>query len=153
MDAEDVQFTWSRRLEKCGLGQLVLSFLTQVSGEISFPSYNILLGFWCCYCAWTKNVRGIFAFVCLTLLSIILDIAFMATWGTGEENYFETGDNASSSQFALAMMVFNLFAKFWGLWCSAHLWGALGGARAMDSDAPGQMLDRNYSSLPEVSLP
>lgn len=150
MDADEVQFAWSRRLEKCGMLQLVLSFLTQVSGDLSFPSYNILLGFWCCYCSWARNIRSVFTYVAFTTLSVVLDIAFMSTWGSSGDNWFR--ESGTASQFALVMMIFNLFTKLWSLWGGAHLWGALGGGRAMEADAPGRMLD-SYSSLPEQMNP
>lgn len=38
MDAEDVQHTWSRRLEKCGIAQVALGMLTQVRRPRAFPA-------------------------------------------------------------------------------------------------------------------
>jgi len=146
MDSDELQFAWSRRLEKCGMLQLLFGFLSQVSGELSFPSYNILLGFWCCYCSWARNVRSVFTYAAFAALSVLLDIVFMSTWGSG--GWFKEEEPAA--QFALVMMIFNLFTKLWSIWGAAHLWGALGGSRAMEADAPGRMLD-SYSSLPEVS--
>lgn len=33
---------------------------------------------------------------------------------------------------------------------SAHLWGSLGGAAAMEADAPQSMMDSGYTSLPDL---
>lgn len=50
--------------------------LTVVSSSVSFPSYNIAIGFWGVYCAFAKHGRAVFAFIAFCFISILLDIIF-----------------------------------------------------------------------------
>ena len=56
----DVLVVRGTQLEKFGWMILLLSLLTASSSEISFPSYNVVLGFWATFCSFTKNGRATF---------------------------------------------------------------------------------------------
>jgi len=47
-------------LERAGWLQVLLGMLTQMSAEVSFPSYNIVLGFWATFCSFSKSGRATF---------------------------------------------------------------------------------------------
>jgi hypothetical protein len=77
--------------------------LTQISSANSFPSYNVVLGFWGAYCAFSKHGRATFGLICFQLLALLLDIIFCAVNGQA--------DNRASFQFAFTMLIFCLVAK------------------------------------------
>ena len=114
---------WHRWLEWCGYAQCFFSMNSQVS-SLAVPAYNFPLGLWALYCAHTKNGRNVFAFLCFMVYSAIMDITYFALWS----DYFGL---TSTGGFAVAMLVFNLFAKFGGLFCAYQLFVELGGAWAM----------------------
>ena len=66
----------SSQLERCGWLICFLSMLTQTSAIISFPSYNILLGFWAAY--WYEYNTHILRVLLIIVLKIILIIRFLA---------------------------------------------------------------------------
>ena len=77
--------------------------MTQISSAHSFPSYNVVLGFWGAYCAFSKNGRATFGLICFQLLALLLDIIFCSVNGKA--------DPTASFKFALAMFIFCLVAK------------------------------------------
>ena len=58
--------------------QLLLIIMLTVTGSSPFPSYNVPLGFWAVYSAFSKNGKASFAFITFCILSVILDIIFCA---------------------------------------------------------------------------
>jgi len=97
--------------------------LTQVSSDNSFPSYNVVLGFWGAYCAFSKHGRATFGLICFQLLGLLLDIIFCAVNGQA--------DKSASFKFALTMLVFCLVAKMGVLYSASHFFSAIGGAYSM----------------------
>ena len=88
-------------LERASWILVFFGLLTQISSERSFPSYNVVLGFWGAYCSFSKHGRATFGCITFTFISIILDIAFCSV----------NQSLASVFQFALAMFILCLFAK------------------------------------------
>ena len=103
----------------------VQAMLTQVSSNHSFPSYNVVLGFWGAYCAFSKHGRATFGLICFQLLALLLDIIFCAVNGSA--------DPSASFKFALTMLIFCLVAKLAVLYSASHFFSAIGGAYAMNS--------------------
>ena len=99
--------------------------MTQVSSNYSFPSYNIVLGFWGAYCAFSKHGRATFGLICFQLLALLLDLIFCAVNGNS--------DNSATFKFALTMLIFCLVAKLAALYSASHFFSAIGGAYAMNN--------------------
>ena len=138
---------WTGRLEWTSWAQLALSvrsifalpvkaLLTpccsylckmQMFSQVSYmavPSYNFPLGFWGCYCSYSKNGRAVFAYLVFLVLSILVDIIWMGEWGGGNGqvyNFFQCGTTGDvltvgghvchTNQFALVMLIFNMLTK------------------------------------------
>ena len=51
---------FSSYVERTAWLQVFFGLLTQMSAEYSFPSYNVVLGFWGVYAALTKHGRATF---------------------------------------------------------------------------------------------
>lgn len=97
--------------------------LTQISSAHSFPSYNVVLGFWGAYCAFSKHGRATFGLICFQLLALLLDIIFCSVNGKA--------DPSASFKFALTMLIFSLVAKLAALYSASHFFSAIGGAYSM----------------------
>lgn len=91
---------------------------------MAFPSYNIALGFWGAYCAFSRHGRATFGYISFGALGILLDIIFCST--TRERillfkrlyinmvtNLFHSlADSlAASYMFSLVMLVFCMVTK------------------------------------------
>ena len=124
---KDMELALARgsQLERCGWLVCFLGMLTQVSALTSFPSYNIVLGFWAAYCSFTRNGRAIFGFICFSVFSLILDIVFCCVYGPADEN-----DHAF--KFALVMFILCMFVKMAGIYTSSQLFAAIGGPASME---------------------
>lgn len=49
-------------VERTAWLQILFGILTQVSAEVAFPSYNVVLGFWGVYAAINKHGRATFGY-------------------------------------------------------------------------------------------
>ena len=100
-----------------------MQMFSQVS-YMAVPSYNFPLGFWGCYCSYSKNGRAVFAYLVFLVLSILVDIIWMGEWGGGNGqvyNFFQCGTTGDvltvgghvchTNQFALVMLIFNMLTK------------------------------------------
>lgn len=103
----------------------IFAMLTQI-GRFSFPSYNVVLGFWGVYSAFTKHGRAAFGFITFSFLSLILDIIFCSL-NASEEKF-------AQYTFALVMFIFCMFIKVGGIYTGAHFFSSIGGAYAMEND-------------------
>jgi hypothetical protein len=96
---------------------------SQVS-YMAVPTYNFPLGFWGCYCSYSKNGRAVFAYLVFLVMSILVDIIWMGEWGGGNGqvyNFFQCGNVddiftagghvCHTNQFALTMLIFNMLTK------------------------------------------
>lgn len=61
--------------------QVNLKMFIVVSSATAFPSYNIAIGFWGVYCAFSKHGRAVFAFIAFCFISLLLDIIFCSING------------------------------------------------------------------------
>lgn len=52
-----------------------------MSSKVSFPSYNIALGFWGLYSAFSKQGRATFGLIAFSLFAMVLDIIFCSLSG------------------------------------------------------------------------
>ncbi len=98
MKDSEIAILRASQLERIGWIICFFGMLTQVSAYTSFPSYNVVLGFWAVYwyelrvatvyrpsqnyhlysflSTFTKNGRATFGFISFTVLSILLDVLF-----------------------------------------------------------------------------
>lgn len=88
--------------------------LSQVSSAYSFPSYNVALGLWGAYSAFSKHGRATFGLICFQALAVLLDVIFCSVNGKA--------DKSASFKFALTMLVFSLFAKVIRILLRVMLW-------------------------------
>ena len=51
---------WANQVERSSWLLIFFGMLSQISTEYAFPSYNVVLGFWGAYCAFSKQARGAF---------------------------------------------------------------------------------------------
>jgi hypothetical protein len=107
---------YSSQVERTGWILVLWGMLTQVS-NFGFPSYNVALGFWGTYCAFSKHGRATFGcvdslslllslalrYICFLFLSIFLDIIFASVYGPD--------GRGPTFNFALTMLIFALFTK------------------------------------------
>lgn len=124
MDDELIR-KYALHLERASWCQVLLGMLTQLSSNYTFPSYNVVLGFWGAYCAFGKHGRATFGLICFQLLALLLDIIFCAVNGNA--------DSSASFKFSLSMLIFCLVAKLAVLYSASHFFSAIGGAYAMNS--------------------
>lgn len=136
MDEELIK-KYSSHLERSSWCQVFLGMLSQVSTAKAFPSYNVVLGFWGAYCAFSKHGRATFGLICFQLLSLLLDIIFCSVNGSA--------DDSASFKFALTMLIFCLFAKLAVLYSASHFFSAIGGAYSMNSS--GNVALSAYDSM------
>jgi hypothetical protein len=68
-------------IERSAWFQVILAVLTQLNAEASFPSYNVVLGFWGLYVAFTRSFQACNVYLWFLGLSLLLDIVFCALWG------------------------------------------------------------------------
>jgi hypothetical protein len=68
-------------VERVAWVSILCSLLTQLGGEASFPSYNVVLGFWGLYVAFTRSFQACNAYMWFTALSLLLDVIYCAVWG------------------------------------------------------------------------
>lgn len=139
MEAELIR-KYGEYVERCGWLQVLFGILTSVSAEYAFPSYNVALGFWAVYCAYTKHGRATFGFITFEFLTVFLDIIFCSLYGSVGKS--------SGFKFALAMFIFCLFVKLFALYSSAHYFAYLGGPSSLDAGmGQSALLDSlNYST-------
>lgn len=130
MDA-DAARKYGNILERSSWILIFLSMLTQVSSEYSFPSYNIAIAFWGCYCAFSKHGRATFGYIAFIFVSLILDIIYCSTNGPGSSTYV----------FCLVMFIFCMFTKCFSLYIASHFFAAIGGAFSMESSMTGSAYD------------
>jgi hypothetical protein len=125
MKTGDVQLrNHAYQLERASWALVGISMLTQVSSKVSFPSYNIALGFWGLYSAFSKQGRATFGLIAFSLFAIVLDIIFCSLSGSPQ---------TTTDTFCLTMFVFCLFLKIVVVYVAAHFFASLGGASSMDS--------------------
>ena len=97
-------------LERCGWALVVLGMLSQVSLDVSFPMYNVAIGFWMVYCAYSSGSHNpLFGLIGLTILSIVLDVIFTALVAT------EQIDTRRSGNVVWVLMPFLLILKFFSI--------------------------------------
>jgi hypothetical protein len=136
MDEELIK-KYSSHLERAAWCQVFLGMLSQVSTAKAFPSYNVVLGFWGAYCAFSKHGRATFGLICFQLLSLLLDIIFSAV--------NSDADDSASFKFALTMFIFCIFAKLAALYSASHFFSAIGGAYSMNNS--GNVALSAYDSM------
>jgi len=113
------------KFERLSWVHIVLSMLTQLSPVVAFPAYNLVLGFWGVYCAFSKSNRALFGYITFLLFSIILDVSFCGVYGgTSSETTFV---------FALIMFIACLITKIPAAWYSSVIFTNLGGMEKMNS--------------------
>ena len=132
---------WGNQLERVSWLMVLLGMLTQVSTVYAFPSYNLILGFWGAYCAFSRKGRACFGLLMFTFLGIILDIVFCGV------NSFES----TTFQFALVVLVMCMITKVYVLFCGSHFFAALGGAHAIQGGGAAVQQDGDYSNMPTPS--
>jgi len=133
-------------LEWAAWAQLLFSLFSQVS-YLQVPSYNFPLAFWGCYCTYSKNGRAVFTNIVFLGLSILTDIIWSLQWGVGDANLFSCPQHGChTTQFAVAMLVFNMFAKFAATFFAYQLFVDLGGAWSMRNinSEPGVQSNSDY---------
>lgn len=111
--------------------------LTQVSGIIAFPSYNVALGFFGAYSSFARNGKATFAFIAFCTLTIILDIIFC----------FVNGNDSNGFRFSLSMLIFCLFAKVYALYTSSHFFASIGGASSLEDNMASSQYDALAGSM------
>jgi hypothetical protein len=125
MKTGDVQLqNHANQLERACWTLVGLSMLTQLSSTVLFPSYNIALGFWGLYAAFSKQGRATFGLIAFCLFAIVVDIIFCSLAGSQQ---------TSTNTFCLTMFIFCLFIKVVVVYIAAHYFASLGGASSMDS--------------------
>jgi hypothetical protein len=160
---------YSSQVERTGWILVLWGMLTQIS-NFGFPSYNVVLGFWGAYCAFSKHGRATFGsvaslvallvpslilcrYICFLFLSIFLDIIFASLYGSE--------GRGPTFNFALTMLIFALFTKasptlpplahvkqLAALYSSSHFFSAIGGAHSMESSLGQSAYDAMGPSLP-----
>ena len=132
---------WGNQVERTSWLMVLLGMLTQVSTVYAFPSYNLILGFWGAYCAFSKKGRACFGLLMFSFLGIILDVVFCGV------NSFES----TTFQFALVVLVLCLLTKIYLLFCGSHFFAALGGAHSIQGGGASSHDIEEYSNLPTPS--
>ena len=118
--------TFASRIERESWCQLFLSMLTQLNAQAAFPSYNVVLALWGVYCGHARNGRALLGHIIFLGISIVCDIVFCALWSSNEH-----GDDRLYD-FCLAMLCFNIVAKFVAIFHALHLFALLGGSQSLD---------------------
>lgn len=116
-------------LERTAWIIILLSMLTQISEEVAFPAYNVALGFWGVYCAFTAHVRALFGFISFMSVSLILDIVFCTSMSQGK--------GGSAGEFALVVFIICMIVKLPAIWYSSLMFSAVGGASSLENDSDG----------------
>ncbi|KAG5178355.1 hypothetical protein JKP88DRAFT_168733 [Tribonema minus] len=100
--------TWHPEyVERSAWIQVFLSILTQLGGEASFPSYNVVLGFWGLYVAFTRSFQACNCYLWFLAASILLDIIYCSVWGSNKAKVFD----GPTAIFCLVMLIFNMGVK------------------------------------------
>mmetsp|Transcript_16240 Transcript_16240/g.23678 ORF Transcript_16240/g.23678 Transcript_16240/m.23678 type:complete len:183 (+) Transcript_16240:205-753(+) len=113
----------------------LFAMLTQMSVKFSFPSYNVALGFWGAYCAFSSNGRATFGFITFSFIGIILDIIFCSI----------NGSDTTEFKFCLAMLIICLFIKIYALYYASLFFASIGGASSFEKDE--NLNESMYDSL------
>ena len=114
-------------IERLSWFHLLLSMLSQVDHNTSFPAYTIVLGFWGIYISNNRSGWSVFTYISFLILSILLDVVFCIQNGSkGGALFF----------FSLSMMIICLLSKLPSLWYSSILFTLTGGLEAMRENHP-----------------
>lgn len=114
-------------IERLSWFHLLLSMLTQVDHNTSFPAYTIVLGFWGIYISNNSIPWSVFTYISFLILSILLDVVFCIQNGNKGGAVF---------LFSLSMMIICLLSKLPSLWYSSILFTLTGGLEAMRGNSP-----------------
>ena len=132
---EDAVKKYAAYVERIAWTQVFFGMLTQISSEYAFPSYNVVLGFWGAYCAFSKHGRATFGYITFEFLSLFLDVIFCSIYGSEGKG--------AAFKFSLAMFIICLVSKLVALYCASHFFSAIGGAYSMETN----MGESAYDSL------
>lgn len=138
-ESPELQSRYTALVEKTGWLQVLLSMLAAATSSVATPSYGVVLGFWGAYCAYSKNGKAVFGYICFLAISVVLDIVYCALYARSEVT--------SAFQFAITMLIFNMFAKLAALFAASHLFAALGGAWSMSREDTAVHGGSVYSSV------
>jgi hypothetical protein len=61
-DAEESAKSHGARLERASWFLVMFGMLSQLNADYSFPSYNVVLGFWGTYATFTRHGRATFGY-------------------------------------------------------------------------------------------
>eukprot|EP00500_Bicosoecida_sp_ms1_P004507 CAMPEP_0203812842 /NCGR_PEP_ID=MMETSP0115-20131106/4377_1 /ASSEMBLY_ACC=CAM_ASM_000227 /TAXON_ID=33651 /ORGANISM="Bicosoecid sp, Strain ms1" /LENGTH=313 /DNA_ID=CAMNT_0050721693 /DNA_START=40 /DNA_END=979 /DNA_ORIENTATION=- len=127
---------WGPLLEYVLAAQLVLSLFAQLAAT---PSWNLALVFWGFYSYHSKNARALLIFMAVTALTIVLDVTWCGIWGSYIHDMIAIASSTqgSTENFALAMVILNMFAKFPALFFARGLFLQNGGVWSVSQPAPG----------------
>ncbi|KAJ1444088.1 hypothetical protein B484DRAFT_389048, partial [Ochromonadaceae sp. CCMP2298] len=134
MDQDSQIKKYSGALERASWFIVLLGMLSEISTDHAFPSYNIALGFWGAYSAFSKHGRATFGFISFTFFSLILDVVFCSN----------NRHSSSMFKFCLTMFIFCLFVKMYALYQASMFFTSIGGAYSLDSS---NMTSSMYESL------
>jgi hypothetical protein len=125
MDDQEITITnYGNQLERAAWFLTLFSMLTQLGGDVAFPSYNVALGFWGAYCAFSRHGRATFGFITFSFFGIIFDIVFCSINGSKSTLY----------KFSLAMLILCLVLKVYGLYVACFFFTFIGGAASLQDD-------------------
>ena len=106
---------WANQVERSSWLLIFFGMLSQISTEYAFPSYNVVLGFWGAYCAFSKQARATFCYVVFCFLGILFDIIFCSV----------NNDPSPAFQFALVMLIFALLNKAYCVFAGVHFFSTM----------------------------
>ena len=60
MDDQEAVNTYGNKLERAAWFLTLFGMLTDLGGDVAFPSYNFALGLWGAYCSYQRHGRATF---------------------------------------------------------------------------------------------